>query len=75
MVQIVKKIKRNFCETCRFYIDARLSDGNRFNPELTGICRRFPPQGVAYDDGEHHIETTVWPMVNSKEWCGEHAAP
>lgn len=44
------------CETCRFY-SAHWSQ-----------CRRRAP---TYDEFADHART-VWPIVKSNNWCGEH---
>lgn len=49
------------CETCRFYSAHWTKDG-------VGQCRRRAP---TYDEFAEHART-VWPMVKSNNWCGEH---
>lgn len=73
MVTIAKKAPKQTCEICCYYIEALRQDGRKYDEAVSGVCRRFPPNPVAYSDGEHHIETVIWPMVNRWEWCGEFA--
>jgi hypothetical protein len=50
------------CETCLFF--------RSYGTGSSGECRRFPPQvNMLSDDGG---PTTDFPVVTSKEWCGEH---
>lgn len=60
------KVKRQYCEDCKFFWKAASANDN-------GICRRFPPTITAiYDsDDQRSHEITVYPAVNEKEWCGE----
>jgi hypothetical protein len=52
------------CETCKFQRDNR--------------CRRYPPQIYIQTmrDGYQNTweqETSDWPMVGDKGWCGEYS--
>jgi hypothetical protein len=51
----------NACETCRFY-------SANWNKPSIGQCRRRAP---TYDEFAEHART-VWPVVKSNNWCGEH---
>ncbi len=61
----MKKVKRQFCEDCRFFWQQVAS-------AEVGYCRRFPPTvGFIVDAEETSHELTTYPAVNQKEWCGE----
>lgn len=50
-------VVKNTCGDCRFY-DSQRSD--------KGYCRRMPPTVAGWR------QETVWPIVTTEEWCGEH---
>lgn len=54
-------MKRNSCETCRFF---------ELNAPTQGACRRFPP--VPFPSGPEQL-TSAWPTVQTQAWCGEYA--
>lgn len=63
--------KKQCCFNCRYYIESLAQDGRRYDQEVSGLCRRYPPTPVAYSDEDLHVETVIWPMVNRFEYCGE----
>lgn len=60
-------MKPVFCETCAFFRPER-SQG------FTGRCRARPPVPVFMpeSDGKPKVRS-MWPIVRSDDWCGEHA--
>lgn len=37
-----------------------------------GSCRRSSPQTVVFELGDGKKITTVFPVTNANDWCGEH---
>jgi hypothetical protein len=35
-----------------------------------GVCRKKPPT-IVVGGSDHIIYDTVWPYVNTQDWCGE----
>lgn len=55
------------CTSCVFFAPPNHARRGDFQ---TGQCRRHAPVLTTSDDDRPR---TVWPMVNERNWCGEHA--
>ena len=53
------------CDTCKFF----QSDNDGTDD---GTCHRYPPYSL---DSIENYGTTIWPVVATWDWCGEHAYP
>ncbi len=51
------------CSNCNFF---ELEQGG----SIFGICHRYPPHKPTPPAGY-----SIWPVVKTRDWCGEHAFP
>ena len=56
--------ERPACYTCFYWVRGRGSQN-------LGACHRYPPEIHVTPAGYR----TFFPLVDSGEWCGEHATP
>ena len=57
---------QGLCVTCRFWAELPAQDGRR-DDRRHGQCRRYPPR-------DRSGQGSLWPVMQGRQWCGEHAA-
>ncbi len=64
-IKIKQKITPN-CGICKFaHFSTPLGTLLKIN------CRRYPPQVNINETDDDYYETTIWPLVEQNQWCGE----
>lgn len=58
-------MKKNICENCNWFDEAKNENPKDLSPVGCGWCRRYPPMVTP------GIGDRVWPSVRNFDWCGE----
>lgn len=57
------KTDNKTCTSCAYWDSSNGTEGS---------CRRSSPQTVVFEISSEKKITTVFPVTNSNDWCGEH---